>query len=92
MKSLLKSKACAWGALLLVVLLIIFTFSMRKASWWMFIDIFFFFMAAFSHMIALTIANLNRPASSKLDSLAMWMLILAVLAFIGEFVALQILF
>ena len=89
---LLQSKACALGALVLVVLLIIFTFSMRKFAWWMFIDIFFFFMAAFNHLIALSIANLNQFASKKLDNLAMLMLILAVIAFIAEFVAFLIIF
>lgn len=92
MSKILQSKAAAWGALLLVVVLLILTFSMRKVAWWMFADIFFFFMAVFSHMMALTIARLNSVASRKLDVVAMWMLILAVVAFIVEFIIFQIAF
>lgn len=75
-----------------MILVIIFTFSLRKAAWWMFIDIFFAFMAVFCHMMALTIERLNNVASAKLDKAALWMLILAVVAFIGEFVAFQTIF
>ena len=55
----------------------------------MFIDIFFIFMAIFSHLMALTVEKLNVPASRKLDTFSFWLLVMGVLAFIGEAIALQ---
>lgn len=92
MNKILNSKAAAMGALVLVVIVIILTFSIRKEAWWMYIDIFFIFMAVFSHLMALTIQKLNSVASRKLDKIAFWMLILGVVAFIGEWIAFQAIF
>lgn len=92
MRNLLKSKICAIGALILCIIVIILTFSIRKEQWWMFIDIFFVFMAIFSHLMALTIERLNAKASRKLDTIAFWMLIIGVVAFIGEWIAFNALF
>lgn len=91
MGSLLRSKIVAWLALLIVVAVIIITFEFRTA-WWGFIDVFFAFMMVFSQLVALYIGGFNPYAAKKLQSFAAIFLILAILAFVGEFIAYWILF
>lgn len=88
---MLSSKAAAWVALLLIVVLIAFTFTLRTV-WWSFIDIFFAFMMAFSHLVAVNIKRLSPAASRKLELAAAIFGCLFLIAFIGEFIAWQILF
>lgn len=91
MKKLLKSKAVAAILLILVVVSIICSFKVRTAPW-MFIDVFFLFMAAFTHLMALIISKFSIPSSKTLENIALVCGILFVLAFIGEYIAFQILF
>ncbi len=89
MNKLLRSKGIAWLAFAIIIIVLVVTFSYRTV-WWAFIDIFFAFMTVFCHVIALTIEKLNPYASKKLDIIAFYLLILTVLALIGEFIGFNI--
>lgn len=91
MKNLLKSKIAALAAFIVVIVIVIATFSLR-VQWWCFIDIFFAFMAVFSHLAALLLGKFSPHAGKLLDKTAFWCLVLAVLSFVAEFVAWQIIF
>lgn len=91
MAKILNSKAAAWGAMGLTLLVIILTFRLREA-WWSFIDIFFMFMMAFCHLVAVYIGKYNQSAFKKLHLFAMIFEVLMILAFIGEFIAYQVIF
>lgn len=84
----MESKLTSWLAVVLVTILIIITFSLRQ-HWWEFSDIFFIFMAAFCHAMAVTLGSINRVVGIKLDKCACYALCLGVIAFIGEFIAIQ---
>lgn len=91
MANLLKSKTAAWCALILILLVMIFTFGMREV-WWAFIDEFFAFMMIFCQLVALYIEKLNSRACRKLQICAAVFGVLMILAFIGEYIAYQVLF
>lgn len=95
MNKILKSKVAAWCAFAIVIAVLVATYSLRitlglKIEWWAFTDIFFAFMAAFCHVMAVTLGGINPPAGRKLDMIALVMLILAVIALIGEYIAFSI--
>lgn len=89
MNKLLQSKPIAWLAFAVVIVILVVTFPYRH-TWWAFIDIFFAFMTVFSHVVALTIEKLNPYGARKLDKIALYLLVLTVLAVIGELIALLI--
>ena len=89
MKNPLQSTFVAWIALAIVVVVIITTFQYRQA-WWSFIDLFFAFMMVFCQLAGLYIGRFNPSAGKRLQTIAAICLILMVLAFIGEYVAYQI--
>ena len=89
MKNPLQSTLVAWIALAIVVLVIITTFQYRHA-WWNFIDLFFAFMMVFCQLASLYIGRFNPYAGKTLRSIAGVCLILMVLAFIGEYIAYQV--
>lgn len=91
MTNLLKSKTAAWFALILIFLVMIFTFGMREV-WWAFIDEFFAFMMIFCQLVALYIEKFNSRATHKLQICAAVFGVLMILAFIGEYIAYQVLF
>lgn len=86
MNGILSSKGAAWLAFLLMIIVLVATFGMRTA-WWDFFDIFFAFMMVFCHVIAVTITKYNKFAAARLDRIALVMGVLAVLSFIGEWIA-----
>lgn len=89
MGSVLSSKSIAWFAFLLIIIVLIFTFSIRP-SWWAFIDIFFGFMMVFCHIVAVYSRGKMPAVGRQMDTIAAYCGILAVLAFIGEFIAWQV--
>ena len=89
MQNPLQSKLAAWIAMAIVVIVIVITFQFREA-WWNFIDLFFAFMMVFCQLASLYLGRLNPYVGKKLKSIAFVCLILMVLAFIGEFVAYQV--
>lgn len=89
MKNPLQSTLVAWIAMIIVVIVIITTFQYRQA-WWSFIDLFFAFMMVFCQLIGLYISRFNPYAGKKLRLFAAIFMILMVLAFIGEYVAYQV--
>ena len=89
MKNPLQSTLLAWIALAIVVVVIITTYQFRSA-WWSFIDLFFAFMMVFSQLAGLYIKRFNPYAGKKLQTFAGIFLILTVLAFIGEYIAYQV--
>lgn len=88
MRKILESRLTSWIAVILVTILIIITFNLRQ-HWWEFSDIFFIFMAAFCHAMSLTLGSINRFVGIKLDKCAWYALWLGIIAFIGEFIAIQ---
>lgn len=89
MKNPLQSTFVAWVALAIVVIVIVTTFQYRQA-WWSFIDLFFAFMMVFSQLAGLYINRFNPYAGKKLQSFAAIFLILMILAFIGEYIAYEV--
>jgi hypothetical protein len=87
MSKLFQSKKWVGVLLAVVILGICLTFTMRQV-WWCFIDIFFFFMAAFLQLMSLILAKASVKAAAKLQMIALVCLILAVLALVGEAIAL----
>lgn len=85
MQNPLQSKFVAWIALAIVVIVIVTTFEFRQA-WWDFFDLFFAFMMVFCQLVSLYIGKFNPYAAKKLQNFAFYFLILAVLAFIAEYV------
>ena len=90
MKNPLQSTFVAWIALAIVVIVIVTTFAYRQA-WWSFIDLFFAFMMVFCQLAGLYIRRFNPYAGKTLQSIAAICLVLMVLAFIGEYIAYQVL-
>ncbi|MCH5235163.1 MAG: hypothetical protein J1E16_07695 [Muribaculaceae bacterium] len=90
MKNPLQSTLVAWIALFIVVIVIIFTFQYRQ-QWWSFIDLFFAFMMVFCQLAGLYIGRFNPYAGKTLQNIAAWCLGLMILAFIGEYIAYQVL-
>lgn len=91
MKNPLQSIFVAWIALAIVVIVIITTFQFRQA-WWSFIDLFFAFMMVFCQLAGLYIIRFNPYAGKKLQTIAAICLILMFMAFIGEYVAYEVIF
>lgn len=91
MQKLLRLKATAWAALVLVIIVIAVTFSMRTA-WWTYTDLFFMFMTAFCNLVACYIAKLSPSAAKKMRNVTILFGILTILAFIGEYIALHIIY
>lgn len=86
MNNFLKSKIMAWVLLLILIAVLVVSFTLRPA-WWALIDEFFAFMMAFCHLAAVY-ANTRMPAvSSRLDFIALVCGALAILSFIGEYIA-----
>lgn len=90
MKNPLQSVFLAWIALAIVVLVIVITFQYRQA-WWSFIDLFFAFMMVFCQLAGLYIGRFNKFAGRRLQTIAAVCLGLMILAFIGEYIAYQVL-
>lgn len=90
MKNPLQSTFVAWVALAIVVIVIVTTFQYREA-WWNFIDLFFAFMMVFCQLVSLYIGRFNPYAGKTLKNIAFICLILMILAFIGEYIAYQVL-
>lgn len=86
---ILSSKPLALIILILVIIMLITRFSPVNA-WWAYIDIFFFFMMAFDHLVALLLRSHNAISARQLDKVALVCGILGIVAFIGEWVALNI--
>ena len=86
MSKLFQSKKWVGVLLAVVILGICLTFTMRQV-WWCFIDIFFFFMAAFLQLMSL-IWQSKCKGGSQTSMIALVCLILAVLALVGEAIAL----
>lgn len=89
MKNPLQSTLVAWIAMVIVVIVIVTTFSYRQA-WWSFIDLFFAFMMVFCQLAGLYIKRFNPYAGKTLQSIASICLVLMILAFIGEYIAYQV--
>ena len=89
MKNPLQSTFVAWIALAIVVIVIVTSFEYRQA-WWSFFDLFFAFMMVFCQLISLYIKRFNPYAGKKLQVIAFIFLILAVIAFIVEYIFYQI--
>lgn len=89
MKNPLQSTIVAWIALLIVVIVIITTFEYRQA-WWSFFDLFFAFMMVFCQLAGLYIKRFNPFAGKRLQTIAFIFLVLAVLAFIVEYILYQV--
>ena len=89
MKNPLQSTFVAWIALAIVVIVIITTFQYRQA-WWSFIDLFFAFMMVFCQLVGLYIKRFNLYAGKTLQNIAAICLVLMVLAFIGEYIAYEV--
>ena len=89
MKNPLQSTFVAWIALAIVVIVIVTTFQYRQA-WWSFIDLFFAFMMVFCQLAGLYIGRFNQFAGKRLQNIAAICLILMILAFIGEYIAYQV--
>ena len=81
MRSILKMKSVAWGALVLVVEWLGFIIG-TPAPWWTYTSVFFAFMMVFCHLAALYIYKVSPRASRKLDVIAMIMGILFMVALI----------
>ena len=90
-QTLTRSKEAAWAAFVLVIVVLVATFAMRPV-WWSFFDIFFASMAAFCHLVAVMVQSINTRVSGKLDTCALVFIVLAILAFIGEYIAFQVIF
>lgn len=91
MKKFFQSKASAWAAFIFVLIYLVATFKMRMA-WWMYMDVFFIFMAAFLNLVVCYIRNINRPVAQTLNNWALIFGLLFIAAFIGEWIAVYILF
>lgn len=89
MGNILQSKIVAWFAMIIVVMAIIFTFSLRPV-WWAFFDEFFAFMMVFCQLVAVYTYPKMPYVAKKLQVIAGWCLILAVLSFIVEYIFWQI--
>ncbi len=85
MDKILKSSAVAWLAVLVVMILLVSTFSLR-GEWWQFFDIFFLFMMAFSHAIATFIARFSKYAAKRLNTIAVIMAVLALIAIVLQWI------
>ena len=85
MQNPLQSKLVAWFALAIVIIVIVTTFQFRQA-WWDFFDLFFAFMMVFCQLASLYIKRFNPFAAKKLQTIAFICLILAILAFIAEYI------
>lgn len=90
MKNPLQSRFVAWIALAIVIIVIVTTYQYRQA-WWSFIDLFFAFMMVFCQLAGLYIGKFNPYAGKKLQSFAFIFLVLMILAFIGEYIAYEVL-
>ncbi|MDE6805626.1 MAG: hypothetical protein K2J05_02340 [Muribaculaceae bacterium] len=55
-------------------------------------DVFFIFMAAFLNLVVCYIRNINRPVAQTLNNWALIFGLLFIAAFIGEWIAVYILF
>lgn len=88
MKRLLESKLAAWVAMLLVVVLVV-AVSLLRMPWWVFIAVFFCFISAFAHIAAIYLRRMSMWASGRLDFCALVCLVMAVIAFVGEFIMLN---
>lgn len=89
MKRILNSKEGAWVGFVLVLVYLVVSFKYSTA-WWGLTDVFFFFMATFSHLIAVNLRSLNPYVSKKLDVIGFWMMVLGIIALIGEVIAWQV--
>lgn len=85
----MQSTLLAWIALAIVVIVIAITFQYRQA-WWSFIDLFFAFMMVFCQLASLYIGKFNPYAGKTLQKIAAVCLVLMILAFIGEYIAYQV--
>lgn len=88
MNKIIDSKAASWIVLILIILILILTFSSHLA-WWTYIDIFCAFMMAFFHLMAVYLKK-AVAISRTLDLWALMFCIMAIVAFIVEYIILHI--
>lgn len=86
---MLNSKGAAWCAFFIIIIALIFTFSVRTV-WWSFFDIFFAYMATFFHLIAIYAKPRLYAIGRQMELVAAVFFILAIIAFIIEFIFWQI--
>lgn len=82
---LLESKIAAWTAMILVTAMVVMSVALHT-PWYGFIAVFFFFIGVFSHLAAIYLRKMSIRASNKLEKCAFIAIILAVLAFIIEYI------
>ncbi len=93
MKKFLQSKAFAWIAFIVALAYLVMGFKSRSGiAWWAFIDVFFVFMAAFLNLVMCYVRNVNRIVADKLNTWVFVFGILFILAFIGEYIAIYVMF
>ncbi|MDE6717021.1 MAG: hypothetical protein K2J70_02410 [Muribaculaceae bacterium] len=83
-----KSKTLAWAALILCIALLVISMAVPglKTEWWQLFDVFFLFMTVFSHLAAIYLEKMSKPASQMLDRMALIFGILAIISFIAVFI------
>lgn len=82
---LLESKILAWVALVLVIALVVMSMLLHT-PWWGFIAIFFAFLSIFAHLASLYLRKMSKAASNRLESIAIWLMILAVIGFVAVYI------
>lgn len=87
--NILQSKSTAWIGLALIVVVIVLSV-LNRMPWWAFIAEFFCFMGIFAHMASLYLRRMSIVASHKLEICAFVLIILAVVAFVVEYIFLNL--
>ena len=85
MYHIFRSKITAWAAILLTVALIVICFILNF-PWWGFIGLFFLFLACFTHLVSLYLGKINAMVGNKLERCSFVCIILAIVAFIVEYI------
>lgn len=86
-----SSKIMAWGSLVIIMAWMVVTVT-HEVAWWGYIDVFMGFMAVFSHLASIYLVKVSPMASKRLDTIAMVFIILALIAFIVEYILSSIVF
>lgn len=85
----IESKIMAWVAMILVAVVVVLSVVLRT-PWYGLIDEFFCFLGVFAHLASLYLKRMSVQASRKLDVCALVCIVLAVVAFIIEYIVYQI--
>lgn len=85
--NLIDSKVAAWLAMLIAVAMVVLSVLLHT-PWYGIVAEFFCFIGVFSHLAALYLKRMSVRASGKLNVCALVCLILAVIAFIVEYIVL----